>query len=341
MSIKLISIEKDSHVPKYEQIKRNITRAVELKKLRRGDKLPSLQRVKNEFNVSINTVVRAYDELKRQGIIDSVNGKGFHIASESTNHVLTVFLLFDELNLFKQDLYNSFKDTLGDNFKIDIFFHHYNFKVYESLVLDHISQYEMFVIIPPPDPAAERVLERLEPEQVLILDQKHFFRDRYPFIVQDFAGEVYDSLQQGVELLEKYQVLSLIKPSLVSNADLPVFTNLRAEGLKKFSKDHSFECQIHDNFDFSAIKSGHVYFIISDDDLVEIIKSANSKNLKIGTDIGIVSFNDNKLKEVIEGGITTISTDFRKMGKTAAECILYKTKINEVNPASLLIRKSL
>ena len=33
--------------------------------------------------------------------------------------------------------------------------------------------------------------------------------------------------------------------------------------------------------------------------------------------------------------------DFRKMGRLAAQCILDKTKINKINPTTLIIRKSL
>ena len=337
----LLKIETDSNIPIYKQIIENITRAVENKELCRGDLLPSLNQLKKKYHISINTAVRAYDDLKKQGIIDSVNGKGFYVVSELTLHVFTVFLLFDELNLFKQALYNSFIETLGENAKVDIFFHHYNFKLYESLVLDHASQYGKFVIIPPPDPAAEEVLEKLDPEQILILDQKHFVSDRFCSVVQDFVGQVYESLQQGVDLLGKYQVLSMIKPRPGASADLPVFTDQRQLGLERFCEDYSFECKIEDNFDFSTIQQGHVYFVISDDDLVELIKRANAMHLKIGRDIGIISFNDNKLKEVIEGGITTISTDFRKMGRSAAQCILEKKRINAINPTQLIVRSSL
>ena len=45
-------------------------------------------------------------------------------------------------------------------------------------------------------------------------------------------------------------------------------------------------------------------------------------NKKIGKDVGLISYNDVPLNAVVLGGLTTISTDFEKMGTTAAEMIL-------------------
>jgi len=47
------------------------------------------------------------------------------------------------------------------------------------------------------------------------------------------------------------------------------------------------------------------------------------------------------LKEIVEGGITTISTDFKEMGKRLAQMIMNKENVKIENPANLMIRKSL
>jgi DNA-binding LacI/PurR family transcriptional regulator len=44
-----------------------------------------------------------------------------------------------------------------------------------------------------------------------------------------------------------------------------------------------------------------------------------SKNLRLGSDYGIISYNRNPFEKVVENGITTISTDFQAMGKILAE----------------------
>ena len=66
-----------------------------------------------------------------------------------------------------------------------------------------------------------------------------------------------------------------------------------------------------------------------------------SKKLKIGKNIGIISYNETPLKEICSNGITVISTDHAKMGETAARLILENRKEKIKNPFTLIIRKSL
>ena len=89
------------------------------------------------------------------------------------------------------------------------------------------------------------------------------------------------------------------------------------------------------------VQKVEAYIVVSDRNLVRIFKNAASMNLKLGEDVGLVSFNDTMLKEVVAGGITTISTDFVQMGKTLADMVLNHNKIKVRNPSSLIVRKSL
>lgn len=61
----------------------------------------------------------------------------------------------------------------------------------------------------------------------------------------------------------------------------------------------------------------------------------------LGVDFGIISYNDIPLKKVVENGITTISTNFKIMGKTLAEMVLNSQKEQIENPSELIIRNSL
>ena len=76
-------------------------------------------------------------------------------------------------------------------------------------------------------------------------------------------------------------------------------------------------------------------------DLVNLIKKSWSLHLKIGKDIGIISYNETPLKEILPDGITVISTDHEKMDQTAARLILRNSEEKIKNPFSLIIRNSL
>ena len=79
--MKLISVENHSGVPKYKQIIASVEVAIAEKRLQKGDKLPSVNKVSLEFSISRDTVLLAYEELKKRGIVFAILGKGYYIKS--------------------------------------------------------------------------------------------------------------------------------------------------------------------------------------------------------------------------------------------------------------------
>jgi DNA-binding LacI/PurR family transcriptional regulator len=63
------------------------------------------------------------------------------------------------------------------------------------------------------------------------------------------------------------------------------------------------------------IRSGTTYIVTTESDLAVLVKMARSQDLRLGVDIGIISFNETALKELLD--ITVITTDFEAMGRTA------------------------
>jgi DNA-binding LacI/PurR family transcriptional regulator len=91
----------------------------------------------------------------------------------------------------------------------------------------------------------------------------------------------------------------------------------------------------------TEVSKGEAYIVIEETDLANLIKNARAKGLKIGRDVGIVSYNETPLKEILLDGITVLSTDHVKMGETAARLILDNCKEKIKNPFALIRRKSL
>ena len=61
--------------------------------------------------------------------------------------------------------------------------------------------------------------------------------------------------------------------------------------------------------------------IVGRDWLLKTYKMAKGKGWESGKDFGLISYNETPLKDVIEKGITTLSTDFYEMGKIVAEMV--------------------
>lgn len=334
MSKKIISVERESAVSKYKQIVATTIESISIGKLKVGDKMPSINNVCKSFNISRDTVLLAYKELKARGIISSTPGKGYYI--ETTNVDLThkVFVLFDELNAFKENLYNSFLEELNNNVLVEIFFHHFNRKVFDSLLHENNGLYTTYVVMPAKFNNISEQLANLN-GRVIILDQlPEELSKKFPSVYQNFEKDTYNSLMSGKKLISKYRKLIMIYPGGKEPEG-------QFKGFIKFCNETGISFELISGLTERQISKGEAYIAIWDSDLVKIITSAKLQGLEIGQDIGIISYNDTELKQVVANGITTISTDFNAMGKTLANLVLTKRNIQIENPASLIVRGSL
>ena len=329
-----ISSLKKSGMPKYKQIVASIEDAIVNGALKKGDKLPSINVVKEKHELSRDTVLNAFNELKNRGIIHSVVGKGYFVSSEDIHVEKKVFLLFDELNSFKEDIYNSFLKNLGENVHVDIFFHHFNVDVFNRLINDNSGNYSSYVIMPANLKNIKKTIKNLPKEKVYILDQAHTELEEYPVIYQNFEKDVFNGLSTGLEKLKQYKKLVLLFKEEKEPKGI-------LSGFELFSNTNNFNYEVISSLENRTPEKGEVYIILDDKNLIRIIKKIKEDNLILSKDVGIISFNDTLLKEVVADGITTISTDFNLMGKRLAEMILTNEQLKIENPSKLILRKSI
>jgi len=64
----------------YEQIRSQIVKFIDNGILKPGDKLPSVRSLANDLGINPNTVMKAYQELERNGYIYTLNKKGVFVA---------------------------------------------------------------------------------------------------------------------------------------------------------------------------------------------------------------------------------------------------------------------
>ncbi|WP_108809221.1 GntR family transcriptional regulator [Aquimarina spinulae] len=332
--MKTINVVDNIGVPKYKQIISSIESAILSGEYKRGDKLPSINSVKLRFSLSRDTVLLAYNDLKVRGIVNSVPGKGYYVKSESIEIAQKIFLLFDELNAFKEDLYNSFLKSLNNNVEVDIYFHHFNYDVFSKLIYDNIGNYNYYVIMPANLNDIPSVLDILPQDKVYILDQTRQELAQYPAIHQNFKKDILTGLVKGLHLLKKYQKLVLLFQEQKQPSGM-------FEGFEMFCNTYHFNSEVIDSLEERTLTKGEVYIIPDDRSLIRIIKKIKEVEFTLAKDIGIISYNDTLLKEIVEGGITTISTDFNKMGERLAEMIMNKEQIRIENINNLILRNSL
>ncbi len=77
----LITIDKTSRVPIYDQIKEQIKGLIQAGQLHTGDQLPTIRELSVELAVNFNTVALAYRDLANEGVIITERGRGTFVAS--------------------------------------------------------------------------------------------------------------------------------------------------------------------------------------------------------------------------------------------------------------------
>ena len=78
-----IIIANSSPDPIYEQIVRQIKSQIISGELVEGEPLPSIRKLAMELQISVITTKRAYEELEREGFLDTVGGKGSFVAAQN------------------------------------------------------------------------------------------------------------------------------------------------------------------------------------------------------------------------------------------------------------------
>jgi DNA-binding transcriptional regulator YhcF (GntR family) len=339
-----LEIDESSSIPKYIQIVKAIKGMIVSGVLNYGDKVPSINNLSADYYLSRDTVEKAYTILKKQGIIESVRGKGYYICHHSNLSKYKILLLFNKLSAYKKEIFNSFLIALED--RADIFFHihHCEYDLLKKILEQRKEEYDFFVIMPhfkkDCKPKAIDLINALPKEKLILLDNNFDeIKGNFGSVFQDFKQDIYNALKQLHSKLAKYQKLILVFPF---HSNYPYPENILL-GFKKYAVEAGLEFKIISEVDASlTIQDKEAYIIIEENDLVNLIKIARrSKGLKIGKSIGVLSYNETPLKEVLEKGITVISTDFAKMGKLTAEMILTRQGKQIKNDFKVIERESL
>ena len=323
----------NSSQPKYKQIISEIEQSIRSGELKQGDQLPSLNTLKARYNLSRDTVIMAFNDLKSRGVIYSVVGKGYYVKSENIELEYKIFILFDELNAFKEDLYNGLIEGLNDKAQVDIYFHHFNFEMFKSLIRDNVGTYNYYVIMPANLEDASKVIAQLPGDQVYILDQMPEDLQLYSGIYQNFRKNIIHGLEQLKDDFLKYEEIHLVYRSEKQ-------PNALKDGFEEFCTQNHRPLKVVDRIT-TKLKKGVVYVCLEDKHLIQLIKEMKSQGLELVSDIGILCYNDTPLKEIVEGGITTISPNFAAMGKRLSAMILNHQRIKLESPFEVFNRNSL
>ncbi|PKD17718.1 transcriptional regulator [Salegentibacter salinarum] len=341
-----IQINEKSRIPKYKQIVDSIIADISNGNLKVGEKIPSINELSESCYLSRDTVEKAYKQLKERKVIISVKGKGYYTAKTDLISKANIFFLVNKPSTYKMIIYNSFVDSIGVNGHVNMFIYHCDESLFIKSLERNMGAYDYYVIMPHfRDENSNhvsytenviKVLEQIPKDKLIMLDNtKPGISGNYGAIYQDFQNDIYKALNEGLERIKKYDKIILVYPSKSANP----YPRRILHGFQQFCWENNLDFEILDEiYDEMDLQSKDAYITIQERDLVNLVRQVRKKKLVLGKDIGIISYNETPLKELL--GITVISTDFKTMGETAAYMLLKNKKEKVKNVFKYIERNS-
>jgi DNA-binding transcriptional regulator YhcF (GntR family) len=329
--------DKLSITPIYQQIKESVLAALENKKLKIGDHIPSINKICNEFGLAPGTVIRAYEELRELGIISSKQGKGYYISNINFQRRTKVFLLFDRMTAYKEILYDAIINKVNPDIEVEVFFHHYDLKRFEKLIKSNLGKYSYYAIMPHFNQDVSKIIAKIPDKKLIIIDKSVVgLNGKYAAIYQDFESDIYNGLVSQTEQIKTYGQFVFSS----SSSPFQFVPDGCLKGFQRFCEENGVHYKMVKNLDPAAIEPATIYLLYSDNELINLLKELEIRDWKPGKDVGIISYDDTPMKEILAGGISVLSTDFKNMGAIVASYINGAPFEQHANPSQFILRKS-
>lgn len=343
----VINISNYSSIPKFIQIADSITKDILNGNINKGQRLPSINELSDSCSLSRDTIEKAYKILRDRDLIFSVKRQGNFAMGNDSESKNTVFFLINKPSSYKMDVYNAFVNTIGNKADVDMYLYYCEEHLFINALKKNINSYNYFVIMPHfkskaknhvcYTPKVIKAIETIPKEKLIIIDNSYTeISGIFAAIYQDYKEDIIHALEEGLEKLEKYKKIILVYPTKLV---FPYPTGILV-GFIKFCEQYGFEFEILDKiYDDMDFESNEAFITIEEEDLVHLVQQIREKNLVMGKDIGVISYNETPLKALLE--ITVISTDFKGMGEAAARLVLSNKKEISKNPFNYIERNSL
>lgn len=341
-----ITVDENSRIPKYQQIVDSIIDNISNGNFNINDKIPSINSLSEEYYLSRDTVEKAYNILKKKKVIVSIRGKGNYICRTEFISKVNIIFLVNKMSSYKMKIYNSFVKKLGLNFSVDLFIYHCEEAIFLNILKTNLGSYDFYVVMPhfktkdlthaSSTKAVNEALNKIPIKKLIILDNLLNINDKHNEIYQDFENDIYFALIEAQSKIKKYKKIFLVYPEKLQYP----YPKRILNGFRKFCVNGNLDFEIlNEIYKDIILKKGDLFITIEESDLINLIKQVRKKKYTLGEEVGVISYNDTPLKELLE--IAVITTNFKKMGVMAAKLILKKEKGKFKVPFNFIDRKSM
>ena len=327
-----IILDISDKAPIYKQLVEQFEEAIRSGKLKPGEQVASMNDFASQMGISKETVKKTYGILREKGLLIPQQGKGFYVAEAYLDSKPKVLVLFDKLSIYKEVLYNSLASELGELADLTILTHNQNLDLFTYYLDTYLDKFDYYVISPhfPLDEktqqAAVKLISRVPNRKLIMVDHwMQNYQGNYGAVYQDFENDVYEGLKQGLDKLKSTSCLKVV--TLPSS----LYGSMVMKGVDRFVKEFNIPVSYSDSV-VDEILPNETYLILSsqlESGLAAFARKVKEQNMEVGKDVFVISYNEFDLNEVVLNGLTTISTDFKQMGRTAAQMIIQKKSWKE------------
>lgn len=332
MSFEIV-LATEEKTPIYKQLVSQFEDAIRSGRLKSGEQVPSMNEFAARYNISKETIKKVYGILRDKDLLVPRQGKGFYVAENSSISKPHILVLFDKLSIYKEVLYNSLVEELGENADITILTHNQNLEFFTYCLDTCLDTYDYYVITPhfPLDEKsqamASKLMSRIPYRKLIMVDNwMKTLPGNYGAVYQDFENDIYEGLKQGINKLRQVSVLNVI--TLPSS----LYGSLISRGVQRFCQDYDIPFKLMDSAP-EVISKDEAFLVLSsqlDSGLAALARNIKANKLEVERDVFVISYNEFDLCEVVMNGLTTVSADFKQMGRSVARMILSRnmTKIH-------------
>ncbi|MDA3956074.1 LacI family DNA-binding transcriptional regulator [Oceanispirochaeta sp.] len=354
-----LEVDRSISIPPYQQIVRQLRERITHEEMNEDDHIPSAREIVQITGVSLATAQRVLNELKNEGLIYSLPGKGSFISprKEGIPEAIHIFLPSTRLSFFMEIL-NGVYDALS-SMKIDLKLHSLNT---DKLVWDWKTIEELEDVVKSRG-GVIFIEEAFDSVRTACLRAAR----QIPFVTVEWqldgACAIVNDYEDSTASVVSYLCSDKHCSSLLvlKGRDFQYNASLKLAGIKKGAEAAGLRENrdlffLDTDFDaYSGYESVTAYlkdheapqaiFCANDYEAIGVIGALTEQGLLTGRDVQLVGYGDMTDKTTLYFPLTTVKQNLEEMGRQAVKMLLLKAKGEDVPPqkivaTELIVRKT-
>ena len=306
-----------------EKIRNWILIKIQSKEWEEGEKIPSINQIAQEFEVSRETVRLSLENLVQRGVLQPRQGMGYFVASQDKIN-LRVALLCKIDGVYLKPIYQGMIDEKEENISIQVNEIRQSEKTLTSLMEDFITRQAIDKILVVPVPGKEDEIDNiLAPFKRRI---QIGWIDKAPANTKEpvFLCDYEMSVKLAIDHFRENNIRQMFYYSR-NPEDYSVFTKMRNTFKEIVAQEQKTTATISDwQHLLSIIRNSKEPIGImaeSDTEAIFLISRLKANNIQIPQQVSIISCNNSEITELLTPSITSVDPGFIEVGRTVRKWI--------------------